>query len=379
MNDLFRRDPPRMSDEEDRRTWERVRTAATRSAPWWAALWARPAVRFGLPAVAVVLVAVVWIAVEQPASTHAPALQREVPAPTTTTEPGPVTDALPLGRAARSLTVQREHREPAHAKSDRTHDFAAPPAPAPAPPVVSRDRLVAGVDAGKAAGAPGAVKEEKAQASAKVTVVPEAARGEAANGLAPSSEAPTSGSTFGAMKQGVSAADKGALHVRGGRSDEVQYQYDGLAVADSVRSSDMRSASNLAAIARLLTHRPLQFTAPLPVRTQGGTGAPERVQIDVGADDAVAARLVAPGAATPEGAGGSRRAYDRYEDAGRAEQILLVAYAADRATARGSGSSLLPALVARARRLADEGGAEETAARALLARLEHTAGAPAAR
>jgi hypothetical protein len=103
------------------------------------------------------------------------------------------------------------------------------------------------------------------------------------------------------------------------------------------------------------------------------------VRIEVGASDAVAVRLVAPGAATQESEDTSLRAYDRYEDAGRAEQILLVAYAADRVSAQGSRSSVLKALVARARRLADEGGAEEAAARALLARLEHTTGSPAAR
>ena len=105
MSDRFKRNRPRLSEQEERALWERVRTIPReaggrspapvplpggRPRPWWDALWARPAVRFGAPALAVALVAVVWVAQKEPvapAREEAASRQRAVgtPAPA----PGP--------------------------------------------------------------------------------------------------------------------------------------------------------------------------------------------------------------------------------------------------------------------------------------------------
>jgi len=76
MSDLFKDHGPELSDDEDCRLWQRVRAipgeakgeAPRRlvSAPWWTRLWAMPAVRYGAPALAVLLVAVVWVAERRP-------------------------------------------------------------------------------------------------------------------------------------------------------------------------------------------------------------------------------------------------------------------------------------------------------------------------
>lgn len=75
MSDLFKRHRPKLSEDEERALWERVRTipreaggrspAPRRRSPW-EVLWARPAIRYGAPALAVALVAFVWIAQQEP-------------------------------------------------------------------------------------------------------------------------------------------------------------------------------------------------------------------------------------------------------------------------------------------------------------------------
>lgn len=75
MSDLFKDQKPRLSEEEERRLWEHVRTIPRdvgtepeRHEPWWRGLFALPAVRYGVPALAVALVAVVWVWQREPES-----------------------------------------------------------------------------------------------------------------------------------------------------------------------------------------------------------------------------------------------------------------------------------------------------------------------
>lgn len=89
MSDLFKDQRPELSDDEDRRLWQRVRAipdevAATprrepARAPWWRALWAMPAVRYGAPALAVLLVAVVWVTERRPTPPARTAAERMTP------------------------------------------------------------------------------------------------------------------------------------------------------------------------------------------------------------------------------------------------------------------------------------------------------------
>jgi hypothetical protein len=69
VSDLFKDHKPELSEEEDRLLWQRVRAIpgpASRPAPWWRRLFAMPAVRYGAPAFAVLLAAVVWVIERSP-------------------------------------------------------------------------------------------------------------------------------------------------------------------------------------------------------------------------------------------------------------------------------------------------------------------------
>jgi hypothetical protein len=76
MSDLFKDHKPELSDDEDRRLWQRVRAIPGEAegfrhapVPWWRALWAMPAVRYGAPAFAVLVAAVVWVTERGPEPT----------------------------------------------------------------------------------------------------------------------------------------------------------------------------------------------------------------------------------------------------------------------------------------------------------------------
>jgi len=124
MSDLFKDHGPELSDDEDRRLWQRVRAIpgeaageAPGRAPWWRALWAMPAVRYGAPAFAVLLVAVVWVAERRPeppprvAATRAQnELDQEAAAPPVSENaPLPMAQAPPA--ASRVLTKERRGAE----------------------------------------------------------------------------------------------------------------------------------------------------------------------------------------------------------------------------------------------------------------------------
>jgi len=212
MSDLFKHNAPRMSDDEDRRAWERVRQAQ-RPAPWWAALWARPAVRYGLPAVAV----------EQPASTHAPAphvaaLER-TPATARTLAPAtPAPGVAPAPVAPAPVATAKQ-------AAPEAREFAPAPRPLPvkdralaqtneAQAQAMRDQTVAtGGAAFEAAPRPTALRKESAAAPAP------------GNGLAETAPAPAPPTrAWGAVKSQYRAdslaPSGGELHVRGGRGEE---------------------------------------------------------------------------------------------------------------------------------------------------------------
>jgi hypothetical protein len=378
MSDLFRQDPPRMSDDESRRAWERVRTAAARE-PWWAALWSRPAVRFGLPAAAVVLVAGVWVAIEQPATTHVPV------------RPLATLDQAGGGAASSPQTAAPEAPPPGAAIE---HDLAQRPSNAPRPqafaklPTPVREARLAKrsllAESGATLDQKDVAKEEKAAgapaAPGKVTAL-QAPAPVAANEVAPVNESAARGETFGVLRAAKSNDSLAGVRVRGGRADEYSYQYDA-------------STGVLAVVGPLVRTRPLRFTAPLPVAIEAGATIPPRVSIELGPNGGATIHVV--GAAPAAGFAGAPAAgsagaaadpsahvtYARYEDAPPAEQILLVAYAADHAPA-APPPSLIKRLLAEAQRLEtaernDQG--EQSAAQALLARLKAKGwGAPSTR
>jgi hypothetical protein len=81
VSDLFKRHRPRLTEDEERALWERVReiprapggARVPARRPGWGALWAMPAMRYGAPALAVALVAIVWVTQRDPV---APARQQ---------------------------------------------------------------------------------------------------------------------------------------------------------------------------------------------------------------------------------------------------------------------------------------------------------------
>ncbi len=222
MSDFWKKRRPQLTDDEERALWERVRTmpaearGAARARSPWAALWARPAVRFGAPVLAVALVAIVWVAqqspeaprpesvlgtvgtvgtsdTEQRAKLQVATPENESDAPESAPAPVPV-----VGRDARMRTPaaasvrEEEAMEPAapqRESANRADDegaaqsqakekatFAAPPAASstsPPPPPAPTERKAEG----KAEGA-------RVLAKSSAPSSPEAVRGEAATGAA---------------------------------------------------------------------------------------------------------------------------------------------------------------------------------------------------
>jgi hypothetical protein len=210
MSDLFKDHGPELSDDEDRRLWQRVRAIpgeaageAAPRAPWWTRLLAMPAVRYGAPAFAVLLVAVVWVVErrpEPPARAHATRAaseldQKTVPAPENA--PSPMAQAPPPASRVLSRIANGEESkqqapmskdEPARradggAVLEREVTLKAAPPSAPAAPAP------AAKEAGKFAVAPaGPAREEMAAKTAAPAPAP-----------APTTAAPSS-ANWGAVK-----------------------------------------------------------------------------------------------------------------------------------------------------------------------------------
>lgn len=250
MSDLFKRHRPKLGEDEERALWERVRTMpreagagsrAPAGRPWWAGLWAAPAVRFGAPALAVALVAVVWVVQQSPS----PPARTAAPS-----QPAPFADS-PAPDAA-----LREESTPAPADESRaTPAPQAPKGPAGSPgeapqqageairdgaPAPSRITSVRGEGAGAATA--GRSREEKAnEVAAKPQFAPTpggagagekdaADRLDAGTRAKPSTMAPLAspeapaGTTYGALKQTFRREDPRVGEIRaaspGGDAEE---------------------------------------------------------------------------------------------------------------------------------------------------------------
>ena len=119
MSDLFKKNAPRLSEDEEQRLWQRVRAipdevAAERASqpeaspardsrgtrPWWRGLFAAPAFRYGAPALAVVVAATLYVLQQSP---RAPVPGRET---TATRATGPaVEQVVPSEEAAPMATA----------------------------------------------------------------------------------------------------------------------------------------------------------------------------------------------------------------------------------------------------------------------------------
>ncbi|MGH7726115.1 MAG: hypothetical protein ACREOU_11880 [Candidatus Eiseniibacteriota bacterium] len=277
MSDLFKDHGPRMTEEEDRRLWERVRTIpgeveaeseasrarerasgkaprTERREPWWRGWFALPAVRYGVPALAVVLVAVVWVVQQNPTSPMRSESdrvriategldERPAPAPASEVAPtapsGPAEPSGPTAPSARARVGSRDRREAS-------------------PEIVTQEELSAG------AGAPDAKEsqsreslnqkiERRDQAAnqaeprsgfatppggTQVTTQRERAIDSRAQVPAPAPAPPPSAASGDAAKSVAGTAQKkvneeakepdqpsaDALHMRGGRAGQVYYR-----------------------------------------------------------------------------------------------------------------------------------------------------------
>ena len=212
MSEFWKKRRPRLSEDEERALWERVRTMPSeasgrgaRARSPWAALWARPAVRFGAPVLAVALVAIVWVAQRPPeaprpetmSGAQLPEAVREV-APMATT--GPAEQAMPAPEPAPAPAVGREARLQAKAPSMASGEAMD------AAPERERDNAAAGSaprmakDAPTFAAPPAAAPRAETPAPTKVSVV---------KGGAAAQE-------FRAMPTADSAADPLVAAIRGG-------------------------------------------------------------------------------------------------------------------------------------------------------------------
>jgi len=103
VSDLFKDHKPELTEEEDRLLWQRVRAIPSAPPPpvpdpWWKRLLAMPAVRYGAPAFAVLLAAVVYVVERAPEPTLHPASSKRAVERVETTapsEPTPVHRMLP--------------------------------------------------------------------------------------------------------------------------------------------------------------------------------------------------------------------------------------------------------------------------------------------
>jgi hypothetical protein len=187
VSDLWKDHKPELTEEEDRLLWQRVRAIpAPPPEPWWKRLFAMPAVRYGAPAFAVILAAVVYVVERAPEPTlRAPKAVSSRVETTAPSEPivvhrvmpprvvtfkevrlrsaagSPTDEAAPKGNPAASAKVEEAPKElDAVAKDERQQaerrdasNFAQPasppslqkakaaePAPAPAP-APAQDRV----------------------------------------------------------------------------------------------------------------------------------------------------------------------------------------------------------------------------------------------
>ena len=228
MSDLFKDHGSELSDDEDRRLWQRVRAIpgeakgeAPRglvSAPWWTRLWVMPAVRYGAPALAVLLVAVVWVVERRPVTPARVAdtramneLDRTAQAPQSA---APENAPAPLAQAPPAVLDSREKL----AKESRTAEGADQPQGQE-----SKDETAGRADGGavlerevslKAAPAPAAPAPEPKEAQTFAAAPPQSARDEVT--AKPAAPAPAN---WGLMKS--QSRDSGSRSAPAGATDRL--------------------------------------------------------------------------------------------------------------------------------------------------------------
>ncbi len=209
MSDLFKDGRPQLSDDEDRRLWQRVRAipgevegvapARAPRLPWWRALWAMPAVRYGAPALAVLLVAVVWVAERSPvppARVNAQKVLDRARSQEATPSPAPMPTSVTASAPTAANELKKATPELA-SSADKERDAKEAPMPTgvDAPAVVQSEesRRTFAAEPVPVREAAKARTEERAQAQKATPVAPPPA-------------------------------------VRGGRANEDQFKVDGLPV-----------------------------------------------------------------------------------------------------------------------------------------------------
>jgi hypothetical protein len=112
VSDLFKDHKPELSEEEDRLLWQRVRAIpaidtapAQRPVPWWERLWAMPGVRYGAPALAVLVAAVIWVIEREPAYKAQPG---RVGQESQASRPAAETPPVPMRNTARVTAVDEK-------------------------------------------------------------------------------------------------------------------------------------------------------------------------------------------------------------------------------------------------------------------------------
>ena len=130
MSDLFKDHKPELSEEEDRLLWQRVRAIpaletapALRPVPWWRRLWTMPAVRYGAPALAVLLAAVVWVINgEQVYKSERPRLVDDAPTVAREEAPAPAPILPPAASAPTTQTAPMQEEAPRVVARDRPEE-----------------------------------------------------------------------------------------------------------------------------------------------------------------------------------------------------------------------------------------------------------------
>ncbi len=358
MSDLFKDHKPELSEDEDRRLWQRVRAIPGEAegarfrparAPWWRALWAMPSVRYGAPAFAVLVAAVIWV---------------------TERAPSPTLNAESRREAARTASLPPEAQDAPLPQSN--------PAPArdpivTAPSAVAIEPLPA---ARKSAAKPSAAHQDHSSAESKNQLAvlkddalrqDERAAGAAAEqgAQAAKPEATAPAPTMGTVAQ--------ELHVRGGRGEEgfaqppaVAYRESGPKanrslssdrIADRLAQGSLPDAADLDVhplILQAVGSAALVGDAPFPL------GVGERGGLTVAIDVMGAGRIGAsvwPVAEFEKEARPRARArvpsYDTFEDAPPRLQAAVLAFALERALARPASvpRDRIGALLSRARQV----------------------------
>jgi hypothetical protein len=343
MSDLFKDHKPELTEEEDRLLWQRVRAIPAlepapdvRPAPWWRRLFELPAVRYGAPAFAVLLAAVIYVVERAPAPTlkvepapqaAPPAEPRRVvvmPPPVVTADPERVDRPVPEAGAPRFATPAPKIK----ARADVSKDVAA------------HDGLTAGNAAESRQEAPPAAPQTAAlKKTFAAPPQPGAVKEQAQRSTAQSAPA---------------APTLGALGDRGGRSGAVlRSGLDGSGVPDRLMRGVLPSADELAMHPVVRSASSVDPTvarvSPLPPDLE--TSALKR-QVD-----------------------GRVRSY---EQAAPAVQAAAIALAFERALANPSGTprARVAAMLAHARSIeARAGRADQPGAARLVAMLEGALGA----